>query len=124
MGKLGQDLKLAGRMAAALFLTVLRIRRTRRKMMFAVSVSAMLFAFAGITFLDGFLTEHPLVFAFYWFLCGAQVLFMLLLATYDFAAVKGEHNVRSERELATVLKEIEEDARARSRAEKARDDDD
>ena len=112
MGKLGSDLKLAGRMATALFITLLRVRQTRRKMMFAVSISAMLFAFAGITFLDRFLTEHPLIFTFYWFLCVAQVLFMLLLAVYDFAAVKGEHSVRSDRELAAVLKDIEDSARA------------
>jgi len=120
MGKLRSDMKLAGRMATALFITLLRVRQTRRKMMFAVSISAMLFAFAGITFLDRFLTDHPLIFAFYWFLCVAQVLFMLMLAVYDFAAVKGEHNVRSDRELTAVLKDIEDTARAKA---KPRDDD-
>ena len=112
MRKLISDMKLAWKLAVALFLTALRVRRARRKMMFYVSLVAMLFAFSGFTFLDGFLTDHPLLFAIYWFFCIGLVLLMFLLALYDFAAVKGELNAGSNEDLAKALKQIEESARA------------
>ncbi len=99
-------------MAVAVFLTLLRVRQARRKMMFAVSIATMLVTFFGFTLLEGFLADHPLLFAIYWFFCIGLVLFMLLLAIYDMAAVKGDLDVRAGRELAEVLKEIEEKARA------------
>ena len=74
-------------------------------------------AFLGITLLENFLGDHPLLFAVYWFFCVGLVLFMLMLALYDFAAVKGEFNVRSDKELADVLKQIEEQARANEQRE-------
>ena len=112
MRKLLADCKLAWKMAVAVFLTLLRIRQTRRRMMFVVSLGAMFFAFLGVTLLENFLGDHPLLFAVYWFFCMGLVLFMLLLAIYDFAAVKGELNLRSDEELAKVFKEIEASARA------------
>ena len=112
MRKLISDLKFAWKLAVALFLTALRVRQVRRKMMFYVSIVAMLFAFFGFTLLDGFLTDHPLMFAIYWFFCIGLVLLMFLLALYDFAAVRGELNAGSNQELAKVLKQIEESAKA------------
>lgn len=79
--------------------------------MFFVTLVTMFVAFLGITLLENFLSEHPFLFAIYWFFCAGLVLFMLLLAIYDFAAVKGEFNQRSDKELAEVLKDIEQSAR-------------
>ncbi len=106
MAKLAHDFKTAWRLGVALFLTLLRVRQTRRQLMFGVSLAAMFAAFLGFTLLDSFLSSHPLLFAVYWLICGALVLLMLLLAIYDFAAVKSEFAHRSNRELADVLKEI------------------
>ena len=108
-------------MAVALFLTLLRVRQTRRKMMFTVTLASMLFAFLGFTLLDAFLTEHPLLFALYWFFCTSLVLFMLLLSIYDYAAVKGDMNRRSDQQLAAVLKDIEEAARANKKEDPDKD---
>ena len=66
----------------------------------------------GFTLLDEFLGKHPLIFAIYWFYCVGLVAFMLLIAAYDFAVVRHELNVRSDEELTSVLKEIEEAARS------------
>ncbi len=122
MRKLISDLKFAWKLAVALFLTALRVRRARRKMMFYVSLAAMLFAFSGFTFLDGFLTDHPLLFAIYWFFCIGLVLLMFLFALYDFAAVKGELHTGSNEELDKVLKQIEQSARAnKDKSEEDRD---
>ncbi len=112
MGKLTSDIKLVSRMATAIFLTLLRRRQTRRKMMFAVSVVAMLLAFAGFTILDGLLMADPLLFVIYWFFCAGLVILMMLLAAYDVAALKGNANARSDREVVEMVKEIEAQARS------------
>ena len=115
MGKLTSEIRLASRMAVAIATTLLRHQQSRRKLMFAVSVAAMLVTFLEFTLLESFLSEHPLLFAFYWFFCAGLVFFMLLLAIYDLAAVKGSLNARSDRELAEVMKEIENKARSSKR---------
>ena len=100
-------------MATAAFLTLLRIRQTRRKMMFVISLGAMLSAFLGFTLFDSFLSDHPLLFVAYWLFCAGLVLLMLLMAIYDFASVRGEFQGRSKDQLAAALKEIEKSARAK-----------
>ena len=47
---------------------------------------------------------------------GGLVFFMILLAIYDMAAIRGELNVRSDEELADVLKKIERSAREQGRS--------
>lgn len=80
--------------------------------MFYASAGTIIVVYLGFTRLDGFLGTHPLIFATYWLYCAGLVVFMLLLAIYDLAAIKGELNVRAKQELKQVLKEIEETARA------------
>ncbi len=80
--------------------------------MFYSSAGTIITASLGFTLFDGFLGNHPLIFAIYWFYCVGLVAFMLLIATFDFAVVRRELNVRSDQELTKVLKEIEEAARA------------
>jgi uncharacterized membrane protein YfcA len=112
MGKITSDIRLACRMIITGFLTALRRRRIRRKIMFYSSAGTIIAAALGFTLFDGFLGKHPLIFAIYWFYCVGLVAFMLLIAAYDIAVVRRELNVRSDKELTKVLKEIEEAARA------------
>ena len=111
MGKITSDIRLAWKMVITGFRIALRIRRIRRKMMFCSSAVTIMACSLGFTLFDGFLGNHPLIFAIYWFFCVGLVVFMLLLATYDFAAVKRELNVHSDKDLTKVLKEIEKAAR-------------
>lgn len=94
------------------FLTALRRRRIRRKIMFYSSAGTIIATSLGFTLFDEFLGDHPLIFAIYWFYCVGLVAFMLLIATYDFTVVRRELNVRSDKELTKVLKEIEEACRS------------
>ena len=112
MGKITSEFRLASRMAVAISKTLLRHQQSRRKLMFAVSVAAMLVTFLGFTLLEGFLSDHPLLFAFYWLLCAGLVIFMVLLAIYDLATVRGSLNTRTDAELADVMKDIENEARS------------
>jgi hypothetical protein len=115
MGKLTSNTKLAFRMILAGLLTALRIRIIRRKIMFYALAGTMLAVYLGFTLLDGFLVKHPLIFAIYWFYCATLVVFMLILAVYDLAAVKDELNIRAKQELRDTLKDIEETVRAGNR---------
>ena len=96
-------------------LTALRIRIIRRKIMFYALAGTMVTVSLGFTLLDGFLVKHPLIFAIYWLYCATLVVFMLILAVYDLAAIKGELNVRAKQELREALKDIEETVRAGNR---------
>ena len=87
--------------------------------MFYSSVGTIMAAVLGFTLFDEFLGKHPLIFAIYWFYCVGLVAFMLLIAAYDFAVVRGELNARSNEELTKVLKEIEEAARSGNKTNEA-----
>ena len=71
-------------------------------------VGTILAVYLGFSLLDEFLSKHPLIFAIYWLYCAVLVVFMLLLAAYDMAAVKSEMNIHAKKELGKVLKEIKE----------------
>lgn len=110
MGKLTSDIRLAWRMIRAGLLTSLRIRAARRKIMFYALAGTILTVYLGFALLDGFLSKHPFIFAIYWLYCAVLVVFMLILAVYDMAAVKREMHIRAKQELNEVLKEIKETA--------------
>ena len=95
-------------MIRAGLLSALRIRAARRKIMFYAMVGTFLAVYLGFSLLDGFLSKHPLIFAIYWLYCAVLVVFMLILAVYDMAAVKSEMNIHAKQELGKVLKEIKE----------------
>lgn len=80
--------------------------------MFYALTGTMISVFLGFTVLDEFLAKHPLIFAIYWLYSATLVIFMLLLAVYDLAAVKRELDIRARQELKETLKEIEETVRA------------
>ena len=110
MGKPTSDISLAWRMIRAGILSSLRIRAARRKIMFYAMVGTILAVYLGFSLLDEFLSKHPLIFAVYWLYCAVLVVFMLILAVYDMAAVKSEMNIHAKQELGKVLKEIKETA--------------
>ncbi|MCH2061634.1 MAG: hypothetical protein MK183_13510 [Verrucomicrobiales bacterium] len=110
MGKLTSDIRLAWRMIRAGLLTSLRIRAARRKIMFYALAGTILTVYLGFALLDEFLSKHPFIFAIYWLYCAVLVVFMLILAVYDMAAVKREMHIRAKQELNEVLKEIKETA--------------
>ena len=75
-------------------------------------VGTILAVYLGFSLLDEFLSKHPLIFAIYWLYCAVLVIFMLILAIYDMAAVKREMNIHAKQELGKVLKEIKKTAGA------------
>ena len=107
MKELLEKIQLTWKMFKALTLMVLRIRVYRRKLMFAVSLTAMFMAFCGIVLLDGFLTEHLLFFTVYWLVTCALVLLMILLAFYDMMMVKAEQSNKEIEALSKILVEVE-----------------
>lgn len=102
-----EKILLSWKMFKAIALMVLRIRVYRRKLMFVVSLAAMLMAFAGMVLLDGFLTEHPLLFAVYWLVASALVFLMMLLAIYDVMMLRSDQSARVNQELSRILNEVE-----------------
>ncbi len=71
-------------------LMVMRTRELRRKLMFFVSIAAMLSVFAGGVVIVDSLMEHPWLFIAYWLLSGTLVVGMLLLAMYDILRLKAD----------------------------------
>ena len=63
--------------------------------MFFVMLGALVLLFLGATFLDGWLREHPVIFAFYWLACAWATLTSVLLALYDLLSIRA--GVRRER---------------------------
>ncbi len=91
-------------------LLFLRSRDLRRKLMFFVSIAAMLAVFAGGFPLMGFLLGTPWLFVIYWFVSGTLVLGMILLALYDMLRLKGDQANSERAELMELLAEIEKAA--------------
>ena len=61
-------------------------------------VGTILAVYLGFSLLDEFLSKHPLIFAIYWLYCAVLVIFMLILAVYDMAAVKSEMNIHAKQQ--------------------------
>ena len=112
-------LKLYIKLAFAMALLILRTRELRRKLMFFVSIAAMLSVFVGCVLIDGFLLENPWLFIIYWFVSGTLVLSMILLALYDMLRVKSDQKMSERAELLGLLAEIEKAAAEEAAAEDA-----
>ena len=69
---------------------VIRDTSMRRSAMFAVVVVALLFLFAGMTFLSGWLLERPGVFLLFWGACAWLTFCAVLMALYDLLATRAE----------------------------------
>lgn len=84
---------------------VIRDQKVRRKTMLILIVLALLFLFAGSTFLQAPLNprEHPLGFLLFWMCCGWLTLTAILLALFDVLMVKLESR-RERRALREGLK--------------------
>jgi protein-S-isoprenylcysteine O-methyltransferase Ste14 len=69
---------------------LIRDQNMRRKAMFVLLLVALVLLFLGSTFLQGALSprEHPVWFAFYWFVCAWLTLTAVLLAVFDLLAVR------------------------------------
>ena len=98
-------------------LLIMRTRELRRKLMFVVSIAAMLSVFLGGVVLMDFLMEHPWLFVIYWFVSGTLVLAMILLALYDMLRVKADQATNERNELLGLLAEIEKAAAEEKNAE-------
>ena len=70
--------------------------------MFFVMFGALLMLFFGATFLDKWLREHPVIFAFYWLACAWATLTSVLLALYDLLAIRAGVR-RAQRKLASEI---------------------
>ncbi len=78
--------------------------------MFYALAGTILTVYLGFALLDEFLGKHPFIFAIYWLYCATLVVFMLILAIYDMAAIKREMHIRAKQELSEVRKDIKETA--------------
>ena len=95
------------RLAFATGLLVMRTRELRRKLMFIVSLGAMLSVFFGGVVIIDFLVENPWLFITYWFVSGTLVLGMILLALYDVLRLKNDQALAERAELIDLLQEVE-----------------
>jgi Na+/melibiose symporter-like transporter len=84
---------------------VIRDHNTRRKMMFAVLLIALLLLVLGFTVLQSALNprEHPIRFLFFWVTCGWLTFTAMLLAFFDLLMVRLEAR-RAQRRLQQDLK--------------------
>ncbi len=69
---------------------LIRQQRARRLMMFYSVLVALVMLFAGVSFLEGLLREHPFVLLGYWAACAWLTMLAVLLALYDMAKVRAE----------------------------------
>ena len=63
----------------------------RRQTMFYVIIAAMLMAFAGEVFLDGWLKQNPWRFLGYYLACAWLTVVAALLALYDLLMIRLQH---------------------------------
>ena len=108
-------IKVYTKLAFAMSLLVLRTRELRRKLMFFVSIAAMLSVFFGGVVIIDFLVENPWLFIIYWFVSGTLVLSMILLAMYDMLRLKSDQAMTERSELLGLLAEIEKAAAEESK---------
>lgn len=95
-----------------LFLTILRHKRARRKMLFIFSIVTLLFTVLGFKLFGNFLEQHPLIFLLYWLFSLVLVILMLMMAIYDFLMtrkdIKNLKDVELQKMLGEIKKEISE----------------
>ncbi|MFT4549602.1 MAG: hypothetical protein ACI8XO_002075 [Verrucomicrobiales bacterium] len=91
-------------------LMLMRTREMRRKLMFVVSIGAMLSVFIGGVLISDFLMEHPWMFLIYWFVSGTLLLGMIMLALYDMLRLRMDQAAHQRSELMGMLEEIKQTA--------------
>jgi len=62
---------------------IIRSQRSRRILMFYTVLAAMIMMFAGATFLESRLRQHPLLLLGFWAFCGWLTILSALLAIFD-----------------------------------------
>jgi len=67
---------------------IIRDQSVRRMAMFVIVIMALVMVFAGVTFLNGWLSGNPWIFLIYWVACAWLTLTSILLAIFDLLAVK------------------------------------
>src|SRR5579862_6171189 len=67
---------------------IIRDQTVRRWAMFILVIGALLMAFAGSTFLNGWLIADKWMFLLYWLVCAWLVMTAMLLAVFDLLAVR------------------------------------
>ena len=90
-----------------LALFALRHRAWRRKLMFYISLGAMLQLALGLVVLDE-LTRHWVLFVLFWSFCLLLVLTMILLAAYDMLAIRAEQRLALLRLRQEMLEEAQD----------------
>ena len=96
---------------------VIRDQRSRRKMMSAVIIVAVLMLIAGSTFLQEVLNprEHAVRFILYWLVCAWFTITALLLALFDALMVRAQARA--------ARKQLQQEYERRARSDAAADDD-
>jgi hypothetical protein len=95
---------------------LVRVRKTRRSLMFTLIVCAIVLVFAGSTFLQSPLNprQHPLGFLLFWIVCGWLTLITLLLGIFDLLMVKLEAR-KAERRLREEFAQADNSVRSTTR---------
>lgn len=75
-------------MATALVL--LKTRRYRRNLLFGLTALALFLVLGGVVFLDGLAEAKPIGFVVFWLGVFLLVMFILMLAGYDFLQIRKE----------------------------------
>lgn len=96
-------------MCLGLATLLLRDRQLRRQVMFYGMVGLVVQIAAGIAFFEAYLTERPLLFGLYWLSCLAAVLFMMMMALYDFLMVRQEARLKERALEEELRRSMEED---------------
>ncbi len=65
----------------------------RRLTMFYVVIAAMVMAFVGDVFFEGWLREKLVRFVVYWLVCGWLTILSALLAVYDLILLRVQHRL-------------------------------
>jgi hypothetical protein len=90
---------------------LIREARTRRTMMFYLTLGSLTLLFAGATLLEGWLGAHPLFFVAWWGVCAWFMVAAVLLAVFDLLLVRAAAR-RERRELAKKILSHRDDADA------------
>jgi predicted tellurium resistance membrane protein TerC len=85
---------------------IIREQRTRRTVMFYSVLVALLWLFAGATFLDEWLRARPWLFLLYWAACAWITVLAVLLACFDILMVRARVRREQRRLAAEHLAEI------------------
>ena len=97
-------------------LGLIRDRSQRRGVMFFLVLGALFQIFVGSIFLEGFLSERPLLFLAYWFVCFWLTLSAMLLALYDLLQVRASSRYELRRMRKTMLPELDSQTGEKSAA--------